>query len=90
MVNLHLTPVQRLANQAHNCKIDNYEGLRTGRCGGLVVSAQDFWLRGLVARPGLKTRPGLSALFLPKHFTFTVHLTPPRSINWYWCIVGEA
>ena len=55
-----------------------------------MVSAQDFWLRGMVVRPGLKTWPGLCALFLPKHFTFTVPLTPPRSINWYWCIVGEA
>ena len=34
MVNLRLTPVQRLGDQAHNCKVDNYEGLWTGRCDG--------------------------------------------------------
>ena len=79
MVNLCLTPVQRLANQAHNCKIDNYEGLQTGRCGGLMVSAQDFWLRGMVVRPGLKTWPGLCALCFVLATTLYFHSTSDSS-----------
>ena len=63
---------------------------RSGRHGGLMVSALDSEASGLGLNPGR----GHYVVFLArKQFTITVLLSqclsPPRCINEYWRIVGE-
>ena len=51
----------------------------SGRRGGLVVSELDSGLRGLGLSPGRV----IVLCSWARHFTFTVPLSPPRSINGY-------
>ena len=86
MRNLIQTSVEGILFGKRERNMLNFKfGLLQGRCGGLVVSVLDSGLRG----PGSSPDRVIVLCSWAKHFTLTVPLSPPRSINWYQQTVRE-